>query len=71
MQLTSIAFVGDLNGDWTVNISDIAIVASAFAALPGGHRWNPIADVNNDGTVNIVDLTIVARVFGTQYITPS
>ncbi len=68
VHLIGVSFPGDLNGDWVVNISDIAIVASAFAAMPGGQRWNPIADVNNDGTVNIVDLTKVARAFGTQYV---
>jgi hypothetical protein len=68
VHLIGVSFPGDLNGDWVVDISDIAIVASAFGAVPGGQRWNPIADINNDGTVNILDVTIVAKVFGTQYV---
>jgi hypothetical protein len=68
VHLIGVSFPGDLNGDWVVNISDIATVASAFGAIPGGQRWNPIADINKDGIVNILDLTIVAKAFGTQYV---
>jgi hypothetical protein len=70
MQLASIAFPGDLNSDWQVNISDITIVAVAFNSRPGEQRWNQKADVNKDGVINIVDITLVAKVFGTQYVIP-
>ena len=43
----------DINGDGTVNILDLVMVANAFGeAAP---------DLNGDGTVNILDLVIVAN----------
>jgi hypothetical protein len=70
MSLTEIAFVGDLNSDWQVNISDIAVVATAFNTRPGDARWNQVADVKRDGVINILDLAAVAKAFGTRYVIP-
>ena len=45
----------DVNGDSTVNILDLVIVANAIG------KAEP--DVNGDGIVNILDLVIVANAF--------
>ena len=61
-----VSIPGDLNGDFTVNISDLAIVAHAFGSNPSSANWNPNADIENDGMVSMPDVAIVARHFGQQ-----
>jgi hypothetical protein len=57
---------GDINGDYKVNILDIALVAKAFRAEPGDSRWNPNADLNNDQAIDIVDVTMATSNFGKE-----
>ena len=45
----------DVNGDGTVNILDLVLVANAFGEAE--------PDLNSDGVVNILDLVIVANAF--------
>ena len=56
----------DVNGDGTVNIADLVLVAGAL-----GKTGQNIADVNGDGTVNIADLVLVAGALGTSAAAPS
>ena len=50
----------DVNGDGTVNILDLVLVASAL----GSAGDNLAADMNGDGVVNILDLVFVAGMLG-------
>jgi nitrous oxidase accessory protein NosD len=50
---------GDINGDGTVDMLDVSIVADAFLSNPGDPHWNPDADINYDGTVDMADVSIV------------
>ena len=56
----------DVNGDGTINIADLVLVAGAL----GETRQN-IADVNGDGQVNIADLVLVAGALGNSAAAPS
>ena len=49
----------DLNGDATVNILDLVIVAGQIGQPAIGNR----ADVNSDGVINTADLLLVAEAF--------
>ncbi|CAH1193143.1 3',5'-cyclic adenosine monophosphate phosphodiesterase CpdA [Paenibacillus allorhizoplanae] len=51
----------NVNGDRSISIGDLAIVAGAFGTEQGQAAWNEKADVNHDGRVDIVDLAIVAK----------
>ena len=57
---------GDVNGDQTVNIADLVLVASNL-----GKIGQTAADVNGDGVVNIADLVLVAGALGTNAAAPS
>ena len=65
-----IRYVGDINGDGTVNLKDIAIVSRAYGATPSSSNWNPEADLTSttylvpDGVVNVLDLDLISRNFG-------
>ena len=57
---------GDVNGDGTVNIADLVLVAGAL-----GKTGQNAADVNGDGIVNIADLVLVAGALGNNAAAPS
>jgi hypothetical protein len=52
---TDTTLVGDINGDGTVNLSDLQAFASAYLSVPGDPNYNLAADFNQDGIVNQVD----------------
>ena len=58
--------VEDVNGDGTVNIQDLVLVAGRL-----GQSGANSADVNGDGIVNIQDLVLVAGALGTSATAPS
>ncbi|MBP1964885.1 Ig-like domain-containing protein [Paenibacillus aceris] len=51
----------DVNGDGSISIGDLAIVAGTYGKQQGQEGWNEKADVNHDGKVDIEDLAIVAK----------
>ncbi len=52
---TFTTLVGDVNGDGTVNLSDLAGFANAYESKPGQPKYNSAADFNLDGIVNQLD----------------
>lgn len=50
----------DLNGDGSVNVLDLGILAAAYPSQPGDPKWNLLADLNVDGRVNPLDLNLLA-----------
>ena len=57
---------GDVNGDGSVNITDLVLVAGAL-----GKTGQNAMDVNGDNVVNIADLVLVAGALGTSAAAPS
>jgi hypothetical protein len=62
-----ITIIGDINGDFKVDIKDLVLVIKHFASYPIHPLWNPDADVNSDGKVDIKDLVLVIKHFGEHY----
>jgi hypothetical protein len=62
--LVYVGVPGDVNGDHTVGIKDILIVAKAYGANPQSFNWNPNADVDCDGKVDVKDILITAKNYG-------
>ena len=60
---------GDVNGDGTVDVADIASVISVMAGTVGG-SLGAAADVNGDGTVDVADIAAVVSIMaaGTRVI---
>jgi hypothetical protein len=59
-----ITFVGDVNGDGKVDITDLAMASAAFGSYPGHPRWDPRADVSKDNRIDILDIARVSANFG-------
>jgi len=62
-----ITIIGDINGDFKVDIKDLVLVIKHFGSYPSHPKWNPNADVNSDGKVDIKDLVLVIKHFGEHY----
>jgi hypothetical protein len=58
---------GDINGDWSVDLKDLVLLADAYGSGPGLSNWNPKADIDNNGIVGLGDLAIMAKYYGQRY----
>ena len=73
-QWESAAITGDVNGDLTVDVADIATVIDVMANGAGAtSTLRQAADVNGDGTVDVADIATIidemaarARMLDTQ-----
>lgn len=59
-----VTILGDLNGDFTVNLKDLYIIAHAFGSMPGDPHWDPRADLNRDSITDTEDLVTAAKNYG-------
>ncbi len=59
-----IMWAGDLNGDASINMSDIMIIASIFNTSEGNEDYNNICDFDMDNSINMADIMIAASHFG-------
>jgi hypothetical protein len=57
--------MGDVNGDGSVDVLDLIVVAKALDTYPGDPKYNPNADINGDGELDVLDLVLVAKCLGT------
>jgi hypothetical protein len=62
--LTQPRTTGDVDGDGTVNLTDIYIVVNAFNSFPNKPKWNVLADVDGNGHVDMRDIALIVLNFG-------
>jgi len=55
---------GDINGDGSVNLQDLVLLANAYGSSMGTAKWNANADINGSLTVDLSDLVILAKNYG-------
>jgi hypothetical protein len=60
----AVTIPGDLNGDFTVGLSDLVILAQSYGSRPGDSKWNINADIDGNGVVGLTDLVILALHYG-------
>ena len=58
--------LGDVNGDFKVDILDAALLAYSYGSHPGDSNWNPNASFDSDGVVDIQDAAVLAYYYGTS-----
>lgn len=58
---------GDVNGDFKVSLSDLVLLANAYASKPADTKWNPNADINGNGIVDLSDLVSLANHYGQHH----
>ena len=61
-----LTILGDLNGDYKVDILDAIMLSKAFGSCPGDPNWNPNADLVEDSIVDILDAIALAKTFGQE-----
>jgi hypothetical protein len=66
-QRVAVTIIGDINGDFKVNLSDLVLLANAYHSRPGGAKWNPNADINGNLYVDLADLTGLAMHYLQQF----
>jgi len=60
---TVAAIAGDFDGDSDIDVSDFAVLASAWLTKPGDTQWNSNCDINRpaDGAIDMLDLAVFAN----------
>ncbi|MDP4180020.1 MAG: family 16 glycosylhydrolase, partial [Bacillota bacterium] len=64
---TNMIIVEDVNGDRTVNMADVILLAVSFNAILGDSKFNIKCDINKDNVINMSDVIQIALKFNKVY----
>ena len=62
--LDQLEIMGDVDGDGTIDQTDVTIMNAAMGSTPTSENWNKACDLNNDGVVNLLDMAILMSNMG-------
>lgn len=57
----------DINGDRSVNMRDVVLIASHFNTVSTDNNYDVKCDLNNDKAINLVDIVMIAAKFNLTY----
>ncbi|MDP4181425.1 MAG: dockerin type I domain-containing protein [Bacillota bacterium] len=57
----------DINGDKSVNMADVILIASHFNSVATGSNYDKNCDLNSDGAINMADVVLIAAKFNYTY----
>ena len=55
---------GDVDGDGDTDLTDLALLLSAYGSVPGDPNWDAAADFDNDNDVDLTDLAFLLSGYG-------
>jgi hypothetical protein len=59
--------LGDVNGDWKVDMKDVSKVAAGFQTHPEDTKWTANGDLDENGVIDMKDISTIAKHFGEHY----
>ncbi|MCW4052447.1 MAG: dockerin type I domain-containing protein, partial [Candidatus Bathyarchaeota archaeon] len=59
-----ITIAGDVDGNGTVDNSDLFELSQAYGSEPGDSNWDPYCDFNGDDKVDILDVANLGKNHG-------
>jgi parallel beta-helix repeat protein len=65
--VVTVTILGDLDGNFAVQLVDLVILAKAYGSKPSESEWNPNADLDDNGIVGLPDLVALAKNYGQTY----
>lgn len=64
--LTPAPCPGDTNGDYAIDLGDLATLLAAYGTSTGDPGYNPLCDLNSDGSIDLIDLAQLLSKYGTH-----
>lgn len=58
--------IGDIDGDGTVNVFDVMVIAEAWNTRTGDPAFDPRCDLDGDRAVNVFDIFVLAENWGSM-----
>jgi len=58
---------GDIDGDFSVDLKDLMLLAKAYGSTPADANWNSNADLDGNGGVHLIDLVTLATHYGQHF----